>query len=188
MNSLNINDADSSLNQSKDSVRQQTAQKTSQKNRLIRQKNQEAQQKALIRQEKLLKIQQDNLIKLRQEREKLTKLLASTKTLIYSEGSALQSVLKWGDLRFNPATFEATYAAQPLDLTAKECRLLELFLQKGRCILRRDEILKRLWQPEETPQEETVKAHIKHLRRKLQASGAPADLIETVYGVGYRLQ
>ena len=34
----------------------------------------------------------------------------------------------------------------------------------------------------------TVDSHIKNLRRKLQAAGASADLIETVFGVGYRLR
>jgi DNA-binding response OmpR family regulator len=140
----------------------------------------------------LRKIQRNYLIALQQELEKrqnLAPYLAPrSQPLMYQTTSTSPSVLGWGHLRFNPATFEATYATQPLDLTAKECRLLELFLQKGRCILRRDEILQRLWQPEETPHEETIKAHIKHLRRKLQAVGAPADLIETVYGVGYRLQ
>jgi len=33
----------------------------------------------------------------------------------------------------------------------------------------------------------TVDTHIKNLRRKLEESGGPADLIESVYGVGYRL-
>jgi DNA-binding response OmpR family regulator len=188
MNFTHTSDTDNSLNQSKDSERQQKARLKSQKNRISCQKNHEKRQKALIEQEKLLKTQQNSLRKLRQEREKLTSLLASAKTFMSSEGSALQPVLTWGDLHFNPATFEATYATQPLNLTAKEYCLLELFLKQGRCILRRDEILQRLWQPEEMPREETIKAHIKHLRRKLQAVGAPADLIETVYGVGYRLQ
>ena len=35
--------------------------------------------------------------------------------------------------------------------------------------------------------ERTVDSHIRNLRRKLAGAGAPADLIETVFGVGYRL-
>ena len=38
------------------------------------------------------------------------------------------------------------------------------------------------------PEEATVKAHIRGLRQKLEAAGAPHDLIETVYGLGYRLK
>jgi len=41
---------------------------------------------------------------------------------------------------------------------------------------------------EEIPEEHTVRAHIKGLRQKLKAAGAPADLIETIYGLGYRLK
>ncbi|MBD1838617.1 response regulator transcription factor [Coleofasciculus sp. FACHB-64] len=188
MNFTHSSDTDNSLNQSEASERQQQARIRSQKNLITCQNNHEKRQKALTEQQKLLITQRNSLRKLRKEREKLIRLLASAKTVMDSEGSALQSVLKWGDLHFNPATHEATYAGQPLNLTAKECCLLELFLKKGSCILKRDEILQRLWQPEEMPHEETIKAHIKHLRRKLQAVGAPADLIETVYGVGYRLQ
>ena len=35
--------------------------------------------------------------------------------------------------------------------------------------------------------EETIKAHMRNLRCKLTAAGAAPDLIETVYGLGYRL-
>ena len=35
--------------------------------------------------------------------------------------------------------------------------------------------------------EDTIKAHIRNLRGKLCAAGAPPNLIETVYGLGYRL-
>ena len=98
------------------------------------------------------------------------------------------SVLEWGDLRFNRATLEATYADRLLDLTAKESRLLEMFMHNGRRVLNQSEILELLWHKEETPSADTVKAHIKNLRQKLQAVGAPADLIETVYGLGYRLK
>jgi two-component system alkaline phosphatase synthesis response regulator PhoP len=35
--------------------------------------------------------------------------------------------------------------------------------------------------------ERTVDSHVRNLRRKLEEAGAPADFIETVFGVGYRL-
>lgn len=52
----------------------------------------------------------------------------------------------------------------------------------------RSAILDNLWSFEEPPGEDTVKAHIKRLRQKLKAVGAPNDFIETVYGLGYRLK
>ncbi|GAB1544513.1 hypothetical protein NUACC21_71890 [Scytonema sp. NUACC21] len=48
--------------------------------------------------------------------------------------------------------------------------------------------MEHLWSYEDTPGEEAVRTHIKGLRQKVKAVGAPGDLIETVYGIGYRLK
>jgi DNA-binding response OmpR family regulator len=65
---------------------------------------------------------------------------------------------------------------------------LELLLRNGRRILSRSIIIEHIWSLENPPEEDTVKAHIKSLRHKLRAVGAPDDLVETVHGVGYRLK
>ncbi len=75
-----------------------------------------------------------------------------------------------------------------LPLTPKEYSLLDLFLRQQGRLVSRQEIVDRLWTLEAIPSEETVKGHLKALRRKLKAVGAPADLVETVYGFGYRLK
>ena len=77
--------------------------------------------------------------------------LASNHRLLPCGCVPLPSVLEWGDLRFNSATLEATYADRLLDLTAKECRLLEMFLHNGRRVLNQSEILESLWHKEEKP-------------------------------------
>lgn len=46
-------------------------------------------------------------------------------------------------------------------------------------------LLDRLWTFDDPPQEDSVKAHIKGLRKKLKQAGA-IDWIENVYGIGYR--
>jgi DNA-binding response OmpR family regulator len=75
-----------------------------------------------------------------------------------------------------------------IELTPKEFALLELFLRSGKRVLSRPAIISHLWATEEPPSEEAVKAHIKYLRQKLKAVGAPDDLIETIRGLGYRLK
>ncbi len=96
--------------------------------------------------------------------------------------------LTWGDLSLDSATYEVNYNQQTLRLTLKEYSLLELFLLNGRQILSRSLIIEHLWPFEEPPDEDTIKTHIKSLRRKLRIVGAPTDIIETVHGVGYRLK
>ena len=119
----------------------------------------------------------------------LTELLARIRSLLRrSGGVALPPVYEFGALRLDPSTCEVFYNNQLLSLTPKEYGLVELFLRNGRRVFSSSQILERLWSLEEPPAEETVRTHIKALRQKLKAVGAPADLIETVHGLGYRLK
>jgi len=118
----------------------------------------------------------------------LQELMARIRAHLRRGNSSLPLVLEWECLRLNSNTCEATYNEQFLHLTPKEYRILELFMRHSHRTFNRSEILDRLWSFEEPPAEETVKVHIRSLRQKLRAAGAAADLIETVYGLGYRLK
>lgn len=118
----------------------------------------------------------------------LHELLARIRALLRRGSSVTMPVLEWGNLRFNPSSCEVTYAGQLLSLTPKEYSLLELFLRNTQRIFSQSALLDHLWSFEESPLENTVRAHIKSLRQKLKKAGAAADLIETVYGLGYRLK
>ncbi len=118
----------------------------------------------------------------------LQELLARIRALLRRGSSTLPPVLEWRNLRLDPSTCEVTYNDRLLHLTPKEYSLLELFLRNSRRVFSQGAILEHLWSFEEIPEEHTVRAHIKGLRQKLKAAGAPADLIETIYGLGYRLK
>lgn len=118
----------------------------------------------------------------------LEELMAHTRALLRRGNPTANPTLTWGALRLNSMTYEATYQESPLHLTPKEFALLELLISNGRRVMSRPIIIEKLWSPEETPTEEAVKTHIRTLRQKLKAVNAPDDLIETVYGVGYRLK
>jgi diguanylate cyclase (GGDEF)-like protein len=115
-------------------------------------------------------------------------LVARIRALLRRGGSSTTALLEWGELKLNPSTREVTYRAKPLTLTPKEYGLLELFLRNSRRVFSCGSILDHLWTYEDTPGEEAVRTHIKGLRQKIKAVGAPSDLVETVYGVGYRLR
>jgi DNA-binding response OmpR family regulator/HPt (histidine-containing phosphotransfer) domain-containing protein len=117
----------------------------------------------------------------------LPELTARIRALLRRRMATVASVLEWGALQLNLDTHEITYHATPLSLTAKEYALLELFLRNNHHIFSQRAIITQLWSLEaDPPGEETVRAHIKRLRQKLNAVGAES-LIETVYGLGYRL-
>lgn len=96
-------------------------------------------------------------------------------------------ILKCGSLQLDPKRYEVTYNKQLLALTPKEYALLELFLRNTHHVFSCSMILDHLWSYEDAPTEEAVRTHIKGLRMKLKAVGASSNIIETVYGIGYRL-
>jgi DNA-binding response OmpR family regulator len=118
----------------------------------------------------------------------LPELLARIRALQRRGGTSASPILKWGELQVDPALYEVSYSGQSLRLTPKEYNLLELLLRSGRRILSRGVIIEHIWSLEEPPDEGTVKTHIKSLRKKLKAVGAPDDFIETAHGLGYRLK
>jgi len=115
-------------------------------------------------------------------------LVARIRALLRRGSSTSLPVLEWGSLRLDPSSCEVTYQMRPFQLTPKEFSLLELLLRNTRRVFSCGVILEHLWSYGETPGEEAVRTHIKGLRQKLKTAGAPADLIETVYGIGYRLK
>ena len=63
-----------------------------------------------------------------------------------------------------------------------------MFLRNHRRVFSCSMILAQIWAYEDAPGEEAVRTHIKGLRHKLKIANVPFDLIETVYGIGYRLK
>ena len=96
------------------------------------------------------------------------------------------TILDVNGLTLDPSSCEVSYQQQPIKLTAKEYSLLELFLRNPARVFSRSQILDKIWTFEDPPLEESVKAHIKGLRKKLKQAGV-VDWIENVYGIGYRL-
>ena len=115
-------------------------------------------------------------------------LSARIRALLRRGHDRVSPILKWEDLTLDPRSYEVTYQRILLSLTPKEYALLELFLRYSRRLFSCGAILEHLWTYEDAPSEEAVRTHIKGLRHKLKAAGAPTDFVETVYGIGYRLK
>ncbi|BAY11562.1 response regulator [Calothrix sp. NIES-2098] len=118
----------------------------------------------------------------------LSELIARIRALMRRGKVILGKLLVWENLEVDTNIKEVMYAGKRLHLTPKEYGLLELFLENPRRIFSRSVLLDRIWTADEFPGEEAVTTHIKGLRQKLKAVGMTADLIETVYGLGYRLK
>lgn len=118
----------------------------------------------------------------------MAELIARIRALLRRGSTNPFPLLVWGDLLLNPSTCEVTYDGQLLNLTTKEYELLELLLRDSHHVFSAEEILDRLWSSEEFPAEATVRSHVRRLRQKLRAAGAPHDFITTLHGRGYYLR
>ncbi|MBE9226051.1 response regulator [Phormidium sp. LEGE 05292] len=121
-------------------------------------------------------------------------LLARIRALLRRSGAIVSSDvqvsshLTWGNLCLDLNSGRVTFGEQVIPLTATEYNLLELFLRNPDRIFNRSAILDRLWGFEDAPTERAINTHIKEVRKKLKAGGLTEEIIETIYGMGYRLK
>lgn len=114
-------------------------------------------------------------------------LAARIRALLRRGNTVTTPILTCGPLKLDPSSCEVTYNGQLLRFSRKEYLLLELFLRHQHRVFSRSAIVDQNWSfSEDPPNEDTVKSHIKSIRRKLDAVNA-GDLIETLYGQGYRI-
>ncbi|MBM4389672.1 MAG: response regulator transcription factor [Deltaproteobacteria bacterium] len=101
-------------------------------------------------------------------------------------GSAEETAgqLRLGALRIDAAAHRAWVDDDEVSLTATEFRLLTTLARRSGRVLTRGQLLQEVWDMPPDLGTRTVDTHMKRLREKLGAAG---DRIETVRGVGYRL-
>ncbi|MBD1194281.1 response regulator transcription factor [Vulcanococcus sp. Clear-D1] len=114
-------------------------------------------------------------------------LKARIQALLRRAARPLREDWSWGALQLGLDGRTATFNAQDLRLTPKEHALLEALLKAGGRTCSKEQLIESAWAWADVPGDESVKTHVKNIRAKLNQVGAPPDLIETVYGVGFRL-
>lgn len=97
------------------------------------------------------------------------------------------TTLSHGPLSIDTEQHNAILAGTELDLTAKEFELLYFLAKKPGTVYRREQLLEHIWGYQFAGYEHTVNTHINRLRSKLKkAAPSQPDLVETVWGVGYK--
>jgi two-component system OmpR family response regulator len=87
-----------------------------------------------------------------------------------------------GELEIDLAAHRAFRAGRPVDLTAREWRLLEALLQRPGSLMSKARLEELLYNFDAAFESNTIEVHVSRLRKKLGR-----DIIETVRGAGYRL-
>ena len=95
--------------------------------------------------------------------------------------------LELGDLVLDARSRDVELDGRTLQLTAKEFDLLFFLASNPRHVFSRDQLMERVWGYSAALDTGTVTVHIRRLREKLEADPSRPQLLETVWGVGYRL-
>jgi DNA-binding response OmpR family regulator len=109
-------------------------------------------------------------------------LSARIRALLRRDDS-VSPVIDVGEMRIDPARFEAFRDGIRLDLTSKEFSLLHYFMAHAGEVLSQEHLLEHVWDEMADPLTNVVRVTVSNLRKKL---GEP-PAIETVAGRGYRL-
>ncbi len=96
-------------------------------------------------------------------------------------------VLACGDLQLDAETREVSRSGHAIALTRKEFDLLHALLENANRVMRREQLLERVWGYDFEGEDNILDVYVRHLRNKVESAGAP-KLIHTVRGVGYMLR
>ena len=103
-----------------------------------------------------------------------------------SEGVSRQ-IYTNGELLYDFENKTLTRRGEAVELTALECRLMELFLRNRGIVLTRERILDRIWDADERfVESRTLNVTIRRLRMKVEENPEEPIYIKTVFGLGYK--
>ncbi len=114
-------------------------------------------------------------------------LVARVRALLRRARPEAADLLTFGDLRLDTGTHQAFRGERPIELTAKEYDLLDLFMRHPRQVLTREVIFDRVWGYDFGGESNIIEVYVRYLRQKTEAGGEPR-LLHTVRGVGYVLR
>lgn len=114
-------------------------------------------------------------------------LQARIRALLRRAHRPLRGQLTWGNLQLHPGDTMVQLGAQSLELTRKEALILEQLIRAQGSACSKEQLLDGFEDGRRVVGDDALRSHMRNLRQKLNAGGGHANLIETVYGLGYRL-
>jgi two-component system response regulator ChvI len=97
-------------------------------------------------------------------------------------------VLERGLLRMDPERHTCTWKNEAVTLTVTEFLILHALASRPGVVKSRNALMDAAYDDQVYVDDRTIDSHIKRLRKKFKASDNEFDMIETLYGVGYRFK
>jgi two-component system response regulator ChvI len=96
--------------------------------------------------------------------------------------------LERGQLRMDPERHTCTWKGEPVTLTVTEFLILQALAARSGVVKSRNALMDAAYDDQVYVDDRTIDSHIKRLRKKFKAVDNDFDMIETLYGVGYRFK
>ncbi len=103
------------------------------------------------------------------------------------DNQSAATTINVGPFELDPSKYLLTKNNEPVQLTTIEFALIKLLMQHAGQVLKRDDILRRIWGKEVYVTPRTVDTHIANLRRKIEDDPEQSHWIVGIRGVGYKL-
>lgn len=117
----------------------------------------------------------------------LAELSARIRAVARRPGERPVAILEYGDLRLDPSLRVVTYCGKAVSFTGSEYAIVETLMRSSRQVFSRDMLREKISSYDGFSERDSVKTHITNIRNKIRAAGMAHDVIENIYGVGYRL-
>jgi two-component system alkaline phosphatase synthesis response regulator PhoP len=98
-----------------------------------------------------------------------------------------ENILELGNIKLDLCKHEVYKKGEKIDLTLKEFELLKLLIENKGKVLSRNHLLDKVWGYEYYGETRTVDVHIRYLRKKIEDDSNSEKYIQTVRGVGYKI-
>ena len=99
-----------------------------------------------------------------------------------------QEFISYGSIQLSLITREVTVKGQILHLTTKEFDMLAILIKSPNSVFTKEKLFSEVWGEDYCIDTNTVSVHISNLRKKLAAIDSDAPKIETVWGIGFKIQ
>ncbi len=116
----------------------------------------------------------------------LKELAARIRALLRRSAAISGEVLQAGDVKLDTVKRKVWRVTAEIALSPKEFALLEFFMRHPQQYFSADAIIDRIWRSDTEITPDTIRMHVKSLRRKIDTPGQ-ASVIHTLHGVGYKL-
>ncbi|MEL6526126.1 MAG: response regulator transcription factor [Chloroflexota bacterium] len=115
-------------------------------------------------------------------------VVARTRAVLRRAQPVSVNFIQIDQLEINIDTHHVTLEGQPVDLTPTEYQILKTLMQNPNYVFSRAELISRSLGYEYESIERTLDSHIRNLRKKIEPDGQQPRYIQTIYGVGYKLE